>query len=141
MSGTEQFRIGEEVRINYPCAPYRTGYVREDDGGPKVQVAWNAQDGPKVGYRVVLYHGRRHIQWFPRERLVSLEQGGDLAKIHPVPDPYPEQCPDLLPASSGAPHLDALGNPYRCELGAGHGGGIHAGGGATWPAVVKGDGK
>ena len=51
----------------------------------------------------------------------------------PVPDPYPKQCPDLLPTGSGKPHLDALGNPYRCELGRDHGGPLHSGGGVRWP--------
>ena len=51
----------------------------------------------------------------------------------PDPDPYPNQCPDLLPTSSGKPHLDALGNPYRCELGRDHGGPLHSGGGVRWP--------
>ena len=69
MSETKEFRYGEHVKITYPRAPYRDGYVIQDDGGPKVKVRWKAQDGPKVGYRVVLYHGRRHEQWFPRERL------------------------------------------------------------------------
>ena len=47
-------------------------------------------------------------------------------------DPYPAQCPALLPTLSGRVHTDALGKPYRCELGRDHGGSIHAGGGATW---------
>ena len=50
-------------------------------------------------------------------------------------DPYPEQCPALLPTSSGKPHRDALGNPYRCELGVNHGGKIHAAGAVTWARV------
>ena len=53
--------------------------------------------------------------------------------IRPKPGTPENQCPDLLRRTSGAPQLDALGRPYRCELGIGHGGSVHAGGGVTWP--------
>lgn len=51
----------------------------------------------------------------------------------PEPGTRENQCPALMPSSSGTPWLDALGRPYRCELGVGHGGSIHSGGGARWP--------
>lgn len=64
-----RFRMEEQVRINYPRAPYRIGYVVADDGGPKVKVRWRAQDGPDIGRHVVAYRGAEHVQMFPRERL------------------------------------------------------------------------
>jgi hypothetical protein len=64
-----RFQKWDKVRINYPRAPYRTGHVEKDDGGPKVLVKWRSQDGPQVGRNVVAYYGREHEQWFPRERL------------------------------------------------------------------------
>ena len=55
------------------------------------------------------------------------------ADIRPKPGSRENQCPDLMPSASGKPWLDALGEPYQCELGSGHGGSIHSGGGAHWP--------
>jgi len=66
-------RVKISYSANNPVVPYRYGYVVEDSGGPKVKVRWKAADGPKVGYRVVLYHGKTHEQWIPRERLESAE--------------------------------------------------------------------
>lgn len=66
-------RLRGKVRIRYSerhaIMWSRDAYVVRDDGGPKVQVEWQAADGPKVGRRVVAYHGARHVQWIPRERL------------------------------------------------------------------------
>jgi len=74
----EAERLHGRVRINYspnnPVIPYRYGYVREDNGGPKVKVWWRAADGPRIGYNVVAYHGRSHVQWIPRERLEPVER-------------------------------------------------------------------
>ena len=69
MSNDGKFNPGNRVKINYPRAPYRIGFVVQDDGGPKVKVKWRAQDGPQVGRNVVAYYGREHEQWIPRERL------------------------------------------------------------------------
>ena len=52
--------------------------------------------------------------------------------IRPEPGTDESRCPDLMPSASGKPWLGALGRPYRCELGTGHGGSVHAGCGATW---------
>ena len=41
-----RFGLYDQVRINYPRAPYRIGFVIEDNGGAKVRVRWTAQDGP-----------------------------------------------------------------------------------------------
>ena len=59
----------QQVWITYPSLPARRATVERDGGGPKVLVRWRAQDGPKVGRNVVLYRGRDHEQWLPRERL------------------------------------------------------------------------
>ena len=54
--------------------------------------------------------------------------------IRPKPGTYENQCPDLLPYyPSGKPVLDALGEPYRCELGVGHGGPVHSSASLHWP--------
>jgi hypothetical protein len=57
-----------------------------------------------------------------------------VAGIRPKPGTHENQCPDLMPGlPSGKPWLDALGDPYQCELGRDHGGPVHLGGGARWP--------
>jgi len=58
---------------------------------------------------------------------------GRLGDCRAGPGTHENQCPDLMPSASGKPWLDALGDPYRCELGRDHGGAIHLGGGARWP--------
>lgn len=57
----------------------------------------------------------------------------------PKPGSQETRCPDLLPSRNGTPWKDALGRPYQCELGIGHGGSIHAGGGTTWAPYSAGD--
>ena len=68
-----------------------------------------------------------------RLRLVHSASARKADPMTETTDPYPQQCPELLPGASGKPHLGALGNPYRCELGASHGGSIHISACIRWP--------
>jgi hypothetical protein len=72
LSEANRFRYGAKVRISYPTT-YRYGYVRQDDGGPKIKVRWASQKeyvgGPRGPRRVLTHYPKTHEQWFPRERL------------------------------------------------------------------------
>ena len=57
------------------------------------------------------------------------------ATTRPEPGSYENQCPALMLYPSGKPVLDALGEPYRCELGAGHGGSVHSSASLHFPVV------
>jgi len=73
MSEHEPARLHGKVRISYPVAPYRYGWVVQDDGGPKVKVRWYTQKeyvgGERGPRRILVANPRRHEQWFPRERI------------------------------------------------------------------------